>query len=248
VTDPFYQSYDLIVIGAGSGGLACSKRAAGYGATVALIEDEHFGGTCVNVGCIPKKIMFNAAVVAETIDNARQYGFALEGSPIDWATLKRCRDRYINRLKLIHKSHLVDSKVDLFLGSASFIDHCTINVHSSDKQEDDVQLTAKHIVLAVGGKPAHMTIPGGHYAIDSDGFFALETQPQKVAIVGAGYIAVELAGILNSLGTDTTMFIREDQLMRSNDPMISAAITNEMKVAGLCGQHCVVHIALKLTW
>lgn len=222
--------YDLVVIGAGSGGLACAKRAASYGASVALIEGARYGGTCVNVGCVPKKVMFNAAHTMEAIHEAHHFGITVEGVRFDWATLKRYRDRYIQRLNTIYESGVDKLKIDRIAGFGAFVDKNTVRVTAGEEAR---LVQGKHIVLATGGRPAQLKIPGGEHALDSDGFFALEKQPHKVAIIGAGYIAVELAGVFRSLGTEVSMFLREDKVLRSFDPLISTTLTNELIKSGI---------------
>lgn len=216
-----------MVIGGGSGGISCAKRAASYGASVAIIEGKQYGGTCVNVGCVPKKVMFNAAHVMETIKEAKEFGITVGDVSFDWANLKRYRDRYIQRLNGIYESGLDKLKIDRFAGYGTLLDATTVLV------DNEKQVKAKHIVIAVGGKPRHLPIPGAEHALDSDGFFALPTQPSKVAIIGAGYIAVELAGVFHSLGTETSLFFREDRVLRSFDPMISSFLCDSMSKSGM---------------
>lgn len=185
--------FDYIVIGGGSGGMASAKRAASYGAKVAVIEGERYGGTCVNVGCVPKKIMYNTGHVAEVIKEAHEFGFTIKETSFNWNAIKLYRDKYIKRLNAIYESGLDNMKVTRFQGVGSFVNSHTIQI-------GDQQITGKHILIATGGKPKNLGVPGEEHVIDSNGFFALETQPKKVAVIGAGYIAVELAGVFNALG------------------------------------------------
>jgi len=217
--------YDFAVIGGGSGGIACAKRAAGYGANVVIIEGSRWGGTCVNVGCVPKKVMFNASHVMEAIHDAKHFGINVEGVSVDWTTLKRSRDRYIQRLNGIYDSGLEKLNITRMKGMASFVGDKTLIV-------GDETIRAEKILVAVGGTPNKLPLPGAEYVIDSDGFFELETQPRKVAVLGAGYIAVELAGVFNGLGTDTTLFCRGDKVLRSFDPMLSDALVRTMSKNG----------------
>ncbi len=215
--------------------MACAKRAASHGAKVAMIEGSTtFAGTCVNIGCIPKKIMYNAAKVYRTVHEAGNFGVSVNGEvSFDWATLKHHRDRHIERLSSLYAHGIEKLRIDRYIGWASFIDKETIKIVTRSCQEsleekEVLEIIGKHIVIAVGGKPLSLKIPGGEHIMNSDGFFHLENQPKKAGIIGAGYIAVELAGILNGLGTDVSIFCREDQVLRSFDPMISTAFTNNL--------------------
>ena len=193
------KTYDCVVIGAGSGGIAFAKRAASYGATVAIVESNRYGGTCVNVGCVPKKIMFNASHVAETLRESHQFGFkGLEDKNIgfDWKDMKRYRDRYIGRLNTIYEDGLEKLKVTRLSGFGRLAGPGIVSVVANDGTDEKIEtIHAKHIVLAVGGAPKKLGVPGDENVIDSDGFFRLEQQPRKVGVIGAGYIAVELAGV-----------------------------------------------------
>lgn len=224
----FFQNFDLVVIGGGSGGLACAKRAAGYGASVAVIEGSRYGGTCVNVGCIPKKVMFNAARTMETIRNAKEFGISVGNVSFDWKKLKKYRDRYISRLNTIYEGGLDKMKITRITGFASFVNSNTLQIG-----EGPDRIQGKKIVIATGGTPAKLPIPGGEFVIDSDGFFDLESQPSKIAIIGGGYIAVELGGVFHGLGTDTSMFIRENTALANFDPMIRTHLTKSMQKSGL---------------
>lgn len=228
-----------MVIGSGSGGLACAKRAASYGVRVALIEGStKFAGTCVNIGCIPKKIMYNAANVYRTVREAENFGVHIDGRvSFDWSTLKHHRDRHIDRLASIHAHSIEKLNIDRIIGWASFVDKETLKITTRCCQESLVDegemiIKGKHIVIAVGGRPATLNIPGHEHIINSDQFFHSETQPKKAAIIGAGYIAVELTGILNGLGSNVSVFCREDQVLRSFDPMISEAFTENLIKSG----------------
>ncbi|KDO29656.1 hypothetical protein SPRG_19943 [Saprolegnia parasitica CBS 223.65] len=228
-------TYDYIVLGAGSGGVSSAHRAVAYGAKVLVIERGHandgagLGGTCVNVGCVPKKIMFNAALHAEMLHSARAYAFKgvqdIQFGAFDWAAMKAKRDAYVKWLNDMYGEGMLEDKVDLVMGAAKFVDNHTVEVNGD-------RYTAKHILIAVGGVPAMPPLPGIEHAISSDGFFALETQPRKVAVVGAGYIAVELAGIFNALKSDTTLFCRGNQVLRTFDPIVRDLVNSEMEHAG----------------
>src|SRR5690606_34554091 len=181
------EHFDYVVIGGGSGGVATARRAAEYGAKVALVEAGRLGGTCVNVGCVPKKVMWYAADIASKLHDASGYGFAPHSPVFDWADLKTRRDAYIARLNGIYDTLLEKSGVTLVRGFGRFKDAHTVEV-------GDRLLSAPNIVIATGGQPVFPDIPGAELGISSDGFFALEHQPRRVAVVGSGYIAVEIAG------------------------------------------------------
>ncbi|KAK1923696.1 hypothetical protein DB88DRAFT_439531 [Papiliotrema laurentii] len=233
--------YDYFVIGGGSGGLASARRAASYGAKVGLVEATHrLGGTCVNVGCVPKKVMWYTADIADNIRKAAAYGFGDDAMAsklvknFDWTTLKHKRDAYIKRLNGIYEKNLVNDKVDYHEGYASFIDKNTLQIKGLDGET--YQVKAKKITIAVGGRPtipSDEQIPGASYGINSDGFFDIEEQPKRVAVVGAGYIAVELAGVFNTLGTETHLLIRHEKVLRTFDPLIQDTLTPYMEKTGL---------------
>jgi glutathione reductase (NADPH) len=206
--------------------MASARRAAGYGAKVAVIERTVLGGTCVNVGCVPKKVMFNAATVSETLHDAHQFGFTVDGYKLDWLKLKNSRDAYIVRLNGIYKRLLENSKVTLYNGLGHFVSPNEVEVNGQ-------LLTASHILIAVGGKPKMPSIPGIEHCINSDGFFALEKQPNSVAVIGGGYIGVELAGVFNGLGTKTSLFTRGSKPLRGFDELIVDSLLIEMKKQGL---------------
>lgn len=221
------EEWDLIVIGGGSGGISCAKRATTYGAKVLLVEaTTTMGGTCVNVGCVPKKIMWNTATVNEVLHAARHYGYELGEYSFDWRRLVEMRNAYVSRLNGIYLNGLDKAGVALVNGYAAFVGPHTIQVNGE-------QFTSEHILIAVGGQPTIPPIPGSEFCIDSNGFFALDEQPERIAVVGAGYIAVELAGVLNALGTNTHLFTRKDKPLRTFDPMISEKLVNEMVKAGI---------------
>ena len=218
--------YDLIAIGGGSGGLAVAKRAAAHGARAAVIEGGRIGGTCVNVGCVPKKVMWNAASVAATLRDAEDYGFGARETTLDWPLLKQRRDDYVQRLNTIHDGNLKRAGVDLITGYARFSGHNTVEAGNQEYSAD-------HIVIATGGKPYVPQLPGSELGITSDGFFDLEQQPAKVAIIGSGYIAVELGGLLNALGSDVTLLARGDHVLASFDDLIRETVQNQMIADGI---------------
>ncbi len=218
--------FDLVVIGGGSGGLACAQRAADYGARVALVEPRPLGGTCVNAGCVPKKVMYNAASLAEGLRDAAGYGFDVSVGGHDWHALKQARDAYIRRLNGIYAGNLERRKIVHLQETAGFAGPDTVVAGGE-------VLTAPHIVVATGGRPVVPALPGAGLGITSDGFFGLGHRPESVAIVGSGYVAVELAGVFAALGTRVTLAIRHDRVLRSFEPMLSAALTREMRQDGI---------------
>ncbi|CEG39074.1 glutathione-disulfide reductase [Plasmopara halstedii] len=229
--------YDFMVIGGGSGGMASARRAATCGAKVLVVERGRefdgmgLGGTCVNFGCVPKKVMFNTAVHVEHLNRNKDYSINtcakdFEFGDFDWANMKTKRDAYIQRLNGIYERNLSNAQVDVIQGIAKIV------------AKDKIQVaghiyTGKHVLVAPGGVPNIPDIPGKEHVIDSDGFFKLEQQPKKVAVVGAGYIAVELAGIFNMLKSDTTLFCRHDQVLRKFDPIVRDLVNEEMEKAGV---------------
>lgn len=220
------RHYDLIAIGGGSGGIAVAIRAAKYGAKCAVIEAGKLGGTCVNRGCVPKKVTWYAADIAHTLHDAPDYGFETALSTIDWAQLKKARDTYLARLNTIYRSNLDGSNVDIVEGMAHFVDENTLAV-------SDTEYTADHIVIATGGKPILPVLPGAELGITSDGFFEMDKLPERVAIVGAGYIAVELAGMLNSLGSEVTMLMRRQHMLGKFDIMVRETLMESMQDDGV---------------
>ncbi len=225
------QHYDLIAIGGGSGGLAASQRAAEYGARCLVIERAgRLGGTCVNVGCVPKKVMWHAAEIAQTFRDATDYGFAAGDVAHDWATLVRNREAYIQRLNGIYDRNLANKSVDWVSGAAQLTAPGTVQV-------GDAVYTADHIIIATGGEPVVPDIPGAELGITSDGFFALTERPRRVAVVGSGYIAVELAGVLGAFGSEVDLFARYDSILRYLDPMLQ-----EAAIKGLVAHDVVVNL------
>lgn len=213
--------------------MASARRASAmYGAKAIAIEVKRLGGTCVNVGCVPKKITWYAASIAETIHESKAYGFSVEKTaPFDWKTFTDKRAAYIKRLNGIYEKNLANDKVEYLHGLATFRDPHTVRVTLDDKSEVDIK--AKKILVAVGGYPTLPPVEGAELGITSDGFFELEKQPKKVAVVGAGYIAVELAGLFNALGTETHLFIRHDKFLRTFDPMVQDKMTEEYRRLGV---------------
>ena len=220
------QAFDLISIGGGSGGLACAQRAAEYGAKVAVIESQRLGGTCVNVGCVPKKVMWNAASVALGLADAGDYGFNVTVGDNDWPALKGKRDAYVLRLNGIYERNLATKGVTYVRGAARFLDQGSVEVNGE-------RMTARHIVIATGGRATVPKLPGAELGITSDGFFSLERRPKRVAVVGSGYIACELAGAFHELGSEVELFIRKDHLLMSFDAMLGKSLMREMSRQGI---------------
>jgi len=220
------QHYDLIAIGGGSGGLSVAERAACHGARCAVVEKGPLGGTCVNVGCVPKKVMWFGASIAHTLEDASHYGFRLGETTFDWPALKAARDSYVHGINDWYHTYLADSNIDEIVGVARFVDAHTLEVAGQ-------RYTADHIVIAPGGAPMLPDTPGAELGISSDGFFELEDLPRRVAVVGSGYISVELAGMLNALGSDVTMLLRREHLLRSFDAMLRENLTEEMLGDGI---------------
>ncbi|NDL64593.1 glutathione-disulfide reductase [Acerihabitans arboris] len=220
------RHYEYIAIGGGSGGIASINRAASYGRKCALIEAKYLGGTCVNVGCVPKKIMWHAAQIAEAIKlYGPDYGFDTQINHFDWQTLVNSRSAYIDRIHQSYERVLGNNKVDVIEGFAKFVDAHTVEVNGE-------RITADHILVATGGRPSHIDIVGAEHGIDSDGFFALDAMPRRVAVVGAGYIAVELAGVVNALGAETHLFVRKHAPLRTFDPLVVDTLVEIMQAEG----------------
>ena len=222
------QTFDLICIGGGSGGIATARRAAEYGAKVAVIESGRLGGTCVNVGCVPKKLFWYAANTAEALAAApRFFADVPEKMPFRWDAFKEARDAYIARLNGIYAANLDKSGVTLIRGFARFERADTVRVG------DDLY-RAPHIVIATGGQPViPASIEGAALGKTSDDFFALERQPARAVIVGGGYIACEIAGVLQALGTQTDIVIRGERLLRAHDADIAETLADAMRAQGI---------------
>ncbi|KEZ76381.1 glutathione-disulfide reductase [Salinisphaera hydrothermalis] len=220
------ESCDLLVIGGGSGGIATARRAASYGAKVVLVERGRLGGTCVNVGCVPKKVMWHAAEFATHAAHAHNYGFNAVPQDHDWSKLVANRETYIKRLNGIYDRNLDKSGVEYVAGEAHFVDTRTVEV-------DGRQISATHVLIATGGKPRWPEIPGAALGTDSDGFFTWTQRPERVAIVGSGYIACELAGVLNALGSQVTLLLRKDHVLAGFDAMLGETLIERMRAAGI---------------
>lgn len=220
------QHFDLITIGGGSGGLAVAEKAAQLGKRVAIVEGHKVGGTCVNNGCVPKKVMWYAANLAHAVDDARGYGIATTRGETNWSELVSKREKYIRNITDYWDGYVADNGVERINGYAKFINNKTIEVNGE-------HYSADHIVVATGGQPIVPPVPGAELGITSDGFFQLTEQPKRVAVIGGGYIGVELSGVLQALGSDVSLFALEDRVMERFDPMISDVLTAEMKKQGI---------------
>ena len=221
------KQYDYIVIGGGSAGSGTANRAAMYGAKVLLIEGGQVGGTCVNVGCVPKKIMWYGAQVSEAIHKyAGGYGYEIKDSSFDFSKVKESRDGYVSRARQSYANNLERNGVERIDGFASFVDNHTVSVNGET-------YTAPHITIATGGHPLYPDVPGSELGETSDDFFAWESLPKSVLVVGAGYIAAELAGVLNELGVKTDLAFRRDHILRGFDSMLSEQVMAEMETAGI---------------
>ena len=234
------KKFDLIVIGGGSAGLAHAQRAAEHGADVAVIENGLLGGTCVNVGCVPKKVMWYSASYARSVRLAADYGFDLTVNGHDWSALKQRRDAYVARLNGIYQENLDKRKVELIRGTGDFVNKNSIRVESDDYRADN-------IVIATGGRPIVPRIHGAELGITSDGFFELPDRPERVALAGSGYVAVELSGVFNALGSDTTVLVRKDGMLRSFDQMLRDEQHKAMQQDGIQLETGVVPHALERT-
>jgi len=234
------NKFDLIVIGGGSGGLAHAQRAAEYGASVAVVEYAPLGGTCVNVGCVPKKVMWYTAQHAHGFHHAPDYGFDIEVRGHDWTGLKSRRDAYVKRLNGIYQSNLDKKGITHIVGGARFVDAHTIDV-------DGARYEAGRFAIATGGKPIIPEIPGADLGITSDDFFELEDRPQRVLIAGSGYVAVELGGVFNALGSDTHIVVRKDSVLRSFDTMLSSELMDAMRNSGMALDSGVVPESVEKT-
>lgn len=218
--------FDLIAIGGGSGGIAAAETAAKLGKKVAIIEGAKLGGTCVNNGCVPKKIMWYAANLAHAVDDANDFDIPAQRGETDWSKLVAGREKYISNINQYWDNYVVDTNIERITGFAHFVDEHTVEVNG-------ITYSAEHIVIATGGQAIVPPVPGAELGMTSDGFFQMKQQPKKVAVVGGGYIAVELGGVLQALGSDVTLFALEDRIMERFDPMISSVLNKEMQAQGI---------------
>jgi glutathione reductase (NADPH) len=222
-----HHEFDYVVIGGGSGGIASANRAASHGARVALIAAGPLGGTCVNVGCVPKKLFWNAAQLAEGAQLARSYALYGDAPEFRWPEFTQRRQEYIGRLNDRYAEGLASNGVTLFRGFGQLAGEHRVRV------DGKTVLAAPHILIATGGEPIRPDLPGAELGLDSDGFFALQEQPRHVAVVGAGYIAVELAGLLQSLGSRVSLVMRRNHFLHGFDAMLREGLMEAMAAAGV---------------
>ena len=239
---PGANHFDYVVVGGGSGGVASARRAAMLGKRVALIErgpgwdndgtrvGAGYGGTCVNVGCVPKKLMYTAAAYLEGAEESGGYGVVHESPPkLLWEKLVERRNAYVERLNKIYAKNLDNATIERIVGVAKFVGPNQVEIQGTGRQ-----VSADHVLIAVGGKPTMPDIPGIEHAISSDGFFDLAHQPKRALVVGSGYIGVEIAGILNAMGTETTLLCRGPGVLRHGfDPMITEVLNDELVRTGV---------------
>lgn len=220
------QHFDLIAIGGGSGGMAVARKAAEFGKRVAIVESSRLGGTCVNNGCVSKKVMWYAANLAHSIDSANDFGIPAHRGKTNWKKLVTGRELYIQNINSYWNASIENNGIRYISGDAVFVDTRTIEVNGK-------RYSANHIVIATGGEPIVPSIPGANLGITSDGFFELKEQPQRVAVIGGGYIGVELSGMLNALGSEVTVIALENRLLERFDSMISTSLEQEMTNQGI---------------
>lgn len=221
------KTYDYIVVGGGSGGIASANRAANHGAKVLLVEAKELGGTCINVGCVPKKVMWQASDIYQTIQrDAPSYGIQADEMTFDFKTLVKNREDYIEFLHGAYQRGFDNSGVEFLRGYAQFVDNQTVEVEGE-------QYTASHILIATGGHADPLNVPGGEYAIDSDGFFALEQAPEHMIVLGGGYIAAELVGVVNGLGSKVSWAFRYERPLRTFDQMLADNLVQTYEEEGV---------------
>ena len=220
------DTYDFLVIGAGSGGLAAAKRATQYGANVAIVEQEHLGGTCVNRGCVPKKLMVYAADVAHQMQLAKTYGWQIQQQGFDWQAFKQARDQEIARLRQVQETALQKAGVEQIQGHACFVDAHTVRV-------GERSINAETILIAVGGQPIQPDLPGIEHTVTSREIFHLATLPNRLAIIGAGYVGVEFASIMRSFGCEVTLLNRESCILPGFDQDLTGTLRKRLRQRGI---------------
>ena len=218
--------FDLYVIGAGSGGVRAARFSAGFGAKVAVAESRYLGGTCVNVGCVPKKLLVYGAHFCDEFEHSKGFGWTPGDAKFEWATLIANKDREINRLNGIYRDLLVNSGVTLHEGHAKIVDPHTVEINGE-------RHTARNILITTGGWPQTPEIPGHEHAISSNQAFFLKELPKRVLVVGGGYIAVEFAGIFHGLGAETTLLYRGDLFLRGFDDTVRKHLQEELSKRGM---------------
>ncbi len=233
MVDAVEQSFDLVVLGAGSGGLAAAKRAARYGAKVAIVEGDRVGGTCVIRGCVPKKLLVYGSLVSEQLEGASSYGVSVEGVSFDTSILLRHVRQEVDRLNALHIEFLAQAGVELVRGWGRFHDAHRIGVSKQLGGETEKVLHAKRVMISVGGRPSRPDVPGADLAWVSDDMFMLKRFPTQVVVVGAGFIACEFAGILRGLGVGVTQLVRGERLLRGFDSELSRVVQEGMQEKGV---------------
>jgi len=223
------KHFDLIAIGGGSGGLAVAEKAAQAGKRVAIVESSELGGTCVNVGCVPKKVMWTAAHLAEAVHDAPGFGINVENVSVNWKTLVQARQQYIEDINRYWDGYVIDSNITMIRGQARFV----ASAGSHTIEVGNEYYSADNIVIATGGQPIVPPVPGAELGITSDGFFALTQQPKNIAVIGAGYIGVELSGVMKALGSEVTLIAMEDHVLPVFDDMISDVLEQSMINQGI---------------
>lgn len=235
--------YDLVVIGAGSGGVRASRMAAAAGAKVAVIEDLYLGGTCVNVGCVPKKLFVYASEFANHLDQGKGFGVEATVSTFNWPTLRDNKTKEINRLNGVYENILQAPGVEIIRGTGRITSPNTVVIGNGD---DTQELKAGRILVATGGWPSKPDVPGIEHTINSNDVFSLETFPEEVVVVGGGYIAVEFAGIFNGLGSKTTLLYRGENILRGFDGEIRDHAANEIRKTGVDIRTCTDVLGITL--
>lgn len=220
-----YQ-YDLFVIGAGSGGVRAARMSAGFGAKVAIAEDRYLGGTCVNVGCVPKKLLVYASHFAEEFEIARGFGWDIENARFDWQHLIENKNTEIKRLNGVYQKILDNAGVNTIIGRATLLNNNTVRINEKN-------ITAERILIATGGWPSVPDFPGKEHVITSNEAFFLDSLPECIIIVGGGYIAVEFAGIFHGMGVDTTLLYRGPLFLRGFDQDLREILAEEMRKKGI---------------
>lgn len=215
------KKYDLVVVGGGSGGIAGARRAASYGAKVLVCEKSDLGGTCVNLGCVPKKIFYYAAECASFFEDSRNFGWDIDIKNFSWPTLVKNKNTEIERLNGIYQKLLIDSGVDLVKGKAEFVDKNTISING-------VNIYGEKILIASGSYPFIPEFSGNEHVITSDDMFFLKELPKNIVIVGAGYIGLEFAFIMNALGCEVTIMIRKDAILKDFDEDVTEFVIEEL--------------------